>query len=290
MKIIESKRKPLSLEEYRLRSASEEDYHTLHTESVIVKDADTGLVKAIYKELDLDPAAIVEALKKIDYQTSERSGGLKTTSRIFGYAPRMERRNDFCHVASLALDYPNEHKIICDYAKQVSDVYAQTNPELYKQHVSEAGKVLHDYVIEDTPFTSGIVNKNNPLKYHFDTGNFTDVYSCMLGFKHGIGGGYLAMPEYDCAFEIRNNSIFIFDGQMLLHGVTPIRYLTEDAYRFTVVYYSLKKMWECLTIDEEISRVRQKRTEKEQRRATMPPEYYVQKYKKKESKKFENIR
>jgi len=128
-------------------------------------------------------------------------------------------------------------------------------------------KVLKDYQIENTPFTSGIINKDNQLKYHFDTGNFKDVYSCMLGFKEDILGGYLALPEYNCAFEIEDNSLFIFDGQNILHGVTPFEKLTEKSYRYTIVYYSLKRMWQCLPINDEVVRIRNKRLEIEERRA-----------------------
>ena len=290
MKVITLRRKQINLKEYRLRSALEEDYTTLYRESVAIRDADDGEIKIIYQGLELDSVEIFEALKRIEYQISTRSGGLKTTSRILGYAPRMERRNDFCHIASLALEFPKEHKIITDYAKQVAKIYSREQPDMYKKHKKLAEKVLNDYMIEDTPFTSGIINKNNPLKYHFDQGNFKEVYSCMLGFKYNIGGGYLSCPEYNCAFEIHNNSIFIFDGQKILHGVTPFKLLTEDALRFTIVFYSLKKMWECLPIDDEIIRARLERTKKEERRATVDPSYYINKYKKKEARKFKDVR
>ena len=268
IKRVEVKKRDINLEDYKLRSALESDYTTLYKEStMLVVD---GVVKVIYLDLDevgFDATNIVEALKRIKYETNTRTGGLKTTSRIFGFSPRVTVRKDFCSATSLAKEAPKEHKIVTDYAKKVSQIYKEISPEIYSEHEKEASKVLKNWKIEDSPFTSGIINKNNPLKYHFDTGNFTDVYSCMLGFKHNIAGGYLACPEYDCAFEIKNNSLHIFDGQNILHGVTPFKQLTEDAFRYTIVYYSLKSMWACLPVDEEVIRIRKLKTEREFKRA-----------------------
>jgi hypothetical protein len=267
MKIITVKRKKIDYNDYIRRSALETDYSTLFRESVKLVDADDGKVKVIYQELDLDESEIVAALKRVKYVEGERSRGLKSISRIFGFAPRIEFRQNYCRVTSLARENPKEHAIICSYAKKVAEIYFKQDPETYLKHEKMAEKVLNEYRIEGTPFTSGIINKNNPLKYHFDTGNFKDVYSCMLAFKKDISGGYLALPEYDCALEIRNNSILIFDGQNILHGVTPFKLLSKDAYRYTIVYYSLRRMWECLTVDEEIARIRNIRQDIEMRRA-----------------------
>ena len=265
---VKTTKKEISLDEFKLRSALEGDYSTLHTKStVIVED---GIPKIIYLDLDelgFDATTIVKALKKIKYDTSERTGGLKTTSRIFGYAPRVTLRKDFCSSTSLAREMPTEHDIVCDYAAKVSEIYKDIDPETYGKHKETANKVLKDWKIKESPFTSGIINKNNPLKYHFDSGNFKDVYSCMLGFKYNVKGGYLACPQYDCAFEIKNNSVLIFDGQNILHGVTPIQYLSDDAYRYTIVYYSLRAMWSCLPINDEILRIRKIKTERETKRA-----------------------
>lgn len=277
IKRLEITKREINMDEFKLRSALESDCKTLITESTLI--VDNGTIKVIYLDLDdfnFDQAEIVKALKTIKYETSERSGGLKTTSRIFGYAPRVVMRKDFCSATSLINDYPKEHAIVCNYAERVSKIYEEIDPDIYTKHNDLANKVLPDWKIKGSPFTSGIINKNNPLKYHFDTGNFVDVYSCMLGFKHNIKGGYLALPQYDVMLEIKDNSVLIFDGQNILHGVTPFVQLSEDAYRYTIVYYSLKAMWACLPVNEEIIRIRNLKTKREFRRA--------------EAKAFENVR
>ena len=37
-----------------------------------------------------------------------------------------------------------------------------------------------------------------------------------------------------------------------MHGVSPIRLKDKYSYRYTIVYYSLKNMWTCLPIGEEL--------------------------------------
>ena len=145
--------------------------------------------------------------------------------------------------------------------------YALHNTELYQEHLATTHEnIVDDFSLPDVPFTSGIINDNNPLCYHFDSGNFKNVWSAMIVLKHKTSGGYLAMPEYDLMCEVANHSIFFFDGQSILHGVTPIKKLASDSRRFSLVYYSLQSMWNCQPLREEIARARTRREEVEQKR------------------------
>jgi hypothetical protein len=120
--------------------------------------------------------------------------------------------------------------------------------------------------MKNSVFTSGIINKNNQLNYHFDRGNFRNVYSNMIAFKKDMGGGHLSIPEYDIGLEISDSSVSLFDGQKILHGVTPLKPLTEEAYRFTLVYYSLEQMWKCESPQEELERVKKLKTDSARKR------------------------
>jgi hypothetical protein len=140
---------------------------------------------------------------------------------------------------------------------------------MYDFHNDKSKIIKDDWKIEGTPFSSGIINKNNALKYHFDSGNIKQVYSNMVCFKKNCEGGYLVLPEFDVALEVANKSITFFDGQDIMHGVSPFKLKTYDGYRFTIVYYTLQQMWKCEPIDEEIVRIRNRRKERELRRIQM---------------------
>jgi hypothetical protein len=120
--------------------------------------------------------------------------------------------------------------------------------------------------MEDSVFTSGVINRDNALLYHYDSGNYTGVWSNMLVFRGNVTGGYLVMPEYGLGFALPNNSLMMFDGQQAMHGVTPIYRHGEDEHRYSIVFYSLKTMWTCLPIDDEVARARERRTQRERRR------------------------
>lgn len=266
MKTLEVYKKRIDLESFRAREAMREDCSKLISEECRVLE--NGELKIVYAYVEPAMPTLVKALQTISYDSNYRSGGLPTTSRIFGYSPRSTLRKDFCAVTSLAQEFPSAHAEICKGAKMVSDFYVKHNPLLYEEHFTIAQqKVLPGWHLEHTPFTSGIANKDNQLRYHFDTGNFKNVWSGMLVFKKDIQGGHLSVPEYDLCFELKDHSILLFDGQGLLHGVTPFKKFGPNAYRYSIVYYSLRQMWNCLSPDKELMRIRHLKTQREYRRA-----------------------
>lgn len=270
MKILELKNKNLDYKQFIKRSAEEKDYEIFVNEPTI--GVEDGEIKFVYDYVDADTTKLVEALKTIKYHEGKRSRGLVSRSRIFGYRPRLEMRADFCSSTSLAAEFPKEHALVCDFAGEIERMYKARHPKGYEKHKADVSEVKKAWKIKEGIFTSGIINKNNPLKYHFDTGNFNKVYSCMPVFKKGVRGGHLALPEYGVGIELKDNSIFMFDGQGIMHGVTPISFVEPVGYRYSVVYYSLKRIWQCLEIDEELARIRTKKTKREKERVNMPPE------------------
>lgn len=268
MREIYLKKRELNHLDFVKRSALETDYDELIDDDVIAIDADTKQIIFVQKKLDFDDSQIMWALDRIKYEENTRTSGLKTRSRIFGFNPRNAIRKDFCSTTSLAIQQPREHAAVIKYGVQISQLYSQFTPEVYEKHMEiTKAKVLDEWAIKDTPFTSGIINKNNPLKYHFDSGNFKNVYSCMAVFKRGTRGGYLSLPEYGVGVSLPHNSVFMFDGQSVLHGVTPITKDSPTDTRYSIVYYSLQQIWNCLPLSEEIARIRNKKTERERRRA-----------------------
>jgi hypothetical protein len=267
MLTIEVEKRDIDPKQYKLRKAMEEDYDQFITESCVIVDKSTKEIIAVYVEMDDDVSDVMRALDKIRFTKSVRSGGLQSTSRVFGYLPRNTLKSDFCTTTSLAREMPHEHAAICKYGITMGEKYSKYRPETYEAHRElMKEKVLDEYAMRDTPFTSGIINKNNELKYHFDSGNFKGVYSAMAVFKRDVSGGYLSMPEFGLGFELKHNSVFLFDGQEYLHGVTPIKQLSPQAARYTIVYYSMRQIWNCLPVSEEISRIRKKKTDRERAR------------------------
>lgn len=251
-----------------MRGASAADFTRLLTASTVIYDTDAGHPVIVYLKLPADDqaAAIRRALPSIKFKKEVRTRGLDTRSRVFGYSPRIARRQDFCKATMLRNEQPGIHQVIAEYAGKVAGYYQQFHPELYAEHQGMCEKVLPDWKIKDSPFTSGIINQNNILPYHHDVGNFRNVWSNMLVFKQDVQGGYLSIPEYDIGLEVADNSLTMFDGQNLLHGVTPMEKQSARAFRYSIVYYSLQAMWRCLPPKEEVRRIQKLRTEREFKR------------------------
>jgi len=269
-------RAKLNFGSYELRVARSDDVAEVIREPFLLYEGDRLL--AAYFHLEDDPvarpymSAISRSFRTIkDWPEHYRSEGLPHTSRTFGFLNRVATRRDYCTTSVLAMEAPVAHQAVVNAARVIGRYYRAVNPTIYEEHKRQAEQVSDDYQLEDGPFTSGIINKNNQLRYHFDKGNFENVWSAMLGFKRDIGGGYLALPEFNIAAEITDRSLFFFDGQGILHGVTRIRKLSPDAMRYTVVYYSLKTMWNCEPLGAEIDRIRRKRTTREYKRAGLEP-------------------
>lgn len=239
------------------RYAEETDYSRLTTEPTIVMDAKSDQVVLVYlAPIAEDTRVLVAVLRHIDIPWGERLSGIDTQWRSFGPLPRNERwGRDSCRPSDLAVEEPTEHEVISSYAPVIAGYYARYGPATYDIHARKVRQVRAAWTLKGGPFTGGIVNRDGDLPYHNDKTNFKDVWSGMLGFKQGVTGGYLSVPEYDLAVEVADQSLTLFDGQDLLHGVTPFA-IAPGGYRLTAVYYSRAGMAKCLAPGEEVKRRR----------------------------------
>lgn len=274
MKKLNCTRREIDLEFYRNNRPQESHFSTLIDEPTAIYE--NGQLMIVYDVPDsLIPhiPPVRKAVTSIKYLVEQRSQGLSSNFRTFGYAPRHSTRHDFCHVTSLAREFPEQHQALCDFSHHLTRLYAEWNPDFYEKHRQITQEhVLEQYQLMGGVFTSGIINKTTALGYHFDSGNFSQVWSNMLVLKKDVQGGYLSVPEYDLGFAMRDGSVLLFDGQGLLHGVTPIKKLRQNGYRYSIVYYSLRQMWNCLAISDELVRIRKKQTERARKRAKgIPP-------------------
>ena len=196
---------------------------------------------------------VAKELIRVKFDWNQRTGGERTLSRIFGYVPRRPVfMKNFCSSTNMHEDAPNAYRELELLADTVNQMYKEALSNTWQTHNVTTEQVLDDWRIKGTVFTSGIVNKNNALVYHYDRGNFKDVYSCQVSFTKGLSGGNLLYPEFGFHIALPDNSVTFFDGQKYMHGVSPIRLKNKYSYRYTIVYYSLKNMWTCLPIGEEL--------------------------------------
>ncbi len=265
---LEIPRRKVDLTKFKTLGATKAHFSNLITKSTLITENND--LKIAYIELGdfKDFEKLRNVIEFLPTNQDTRTNGLVVNSRIFGLMPRIVIRNDFCSRADMASKQPVIHNELTEAAATLSKFYEAANPFLFETHRKmTAQKVLPYYQLPGGVFTSGIVNKNSALNYHFDSGNYKDVWSVMIVFKRDVDEGYLSVPEYDVGFELKDNSLLMFDGQQILHGVTPIIKKSPEAYRFSMVYYSMRNIWLCEEPKAEAKRVQQRRTLVEERKA-----------------------
>lgn len=265
MKIIEAKKKHVDSKLFMKRTANMHDAQQyIDFDCLINLDGEPVF---LYKRIDHNLDDLLWAVQNIEYLTGKRTLGLMSTSAVFGFSPKLTVRRDFCSSTSMSHRFPQQHNILCNWASTLTEYYKEYFPKVYQYHTEEVLKrVKPEWVLKNSLFTSGIVNKNNQLKYHMDAGNFKNTMSNMVVFKSGVEGGYLTVPELDIVVSCADRTLVIFDGSKIFHGVTTIHQQAEDSYRYSIVYYTLEQMWKCMTAREELDRIRKVKQGREKKR------------------------
>ena len=196
-----------------------------------------------------------------------QAGGLSAAAHIFGWMPRHSLRHDFCHVANMAGTHPMLHEQLCALGQQASDLYGYYVPDIWRAHSDYVASAMTPRHLVSGVYTGGIVNKNSTLGGHIDGGNVRKTWNSQLTIKRGIEGGFLALPELRVALEVADGSFALFGAQSVWHGVTPVRHTQAGAVRYSMVWYALTRLKNCLPQAEELQRIQRKKTEREWKRA-----------------------
>lgn len=248
------------------------------TTETSVHDAETGEPVAYYARLG-ECRDLRWAVRTVgDFNGVNRAGsGYRTYSATFGTAPRKPVfQREGCASTAVKRDWPAQHAVLEGYAEKCTRILNQVEPSAVAQSGSETAPILDDWRLSPSTFwTSGVINRTVAMPYHTDSSNY-DVWSAMPVVRRGIRGGHLHIPEYGLVIDCRDSWAVWFPGFRLVHGVTPMKAETEDAYRYSVVFYALRGMKDCATTAQETRYAQQKRTERERRYAQELAEGLVQ--------------
>jgi len=207
--------------------------------------------------------------KKGNASNEARLSGIVASHSTFGYAfPNPLRRRYACCSTAFNRTYPDAAATLDEAAQVAHRLFRATAKDVYEEttrHVYE--RIAPVWRLGGTPWTSGIINNNAALPYHRDAGNIPGSWSAMLTCREHCEGGYLHLADYDLWLELPNGSVSIFDGQSVLHGVSPFRLTKPHGHRYTSVFYSPSRMAKCAPTHEEEALYAQRRaTEAEERR------------------------
>jgi hypothetical protein len=234
----------------------ESNFDRLISHTCIVKPE--GNMPILYLDLDMTPLdELIPHLKELSFSDSTRKSlGENNKSILFGAVAASINRNNFCTYGAVAKHNTVLHKLLTikystvldNLLKQYLGSWQNVNYKLWNK-----SSIHEDYQLANSPWTSGIINKDSQHNYHFDDMNEENMLSGMITLKSEMSGGYLCFPEYQLAFEVKNRSLIFFCGKNLLHGVSPIT-LKQDGYRYTIVYYTTAGLKKCDSFEVELAK------------------------------------
>ena len=237
-------------------------------EEAIYRDADTGEVVLFYAKNPGDTKALRQSVLSINYGTTQRASGMRNISKTFGFAPKsVLQQREYCKATGLTYESPEVQIVLQETAKALAKLLKETLPELHDEDESVLNNnVLPEWRMEESLWTSGVINKASQLPYHRDRNNF-ETWSAMPIVRKGMQGGHLHLPEYGITVNCRDGYAVYFNGYRLVHGVTPMTPKYKDAYRYSIVFYALRGMKDCHTYAAEVKKGHQARVEREEKTA-----------------------
>ncbi len=279
MRHVEATFAPVDHQAWRGERAHRDHGPVLIDGPALVRDADTGDVVLahvpVVDSIDLD--LIGTAAEAVDYPGArmKRANGMFNRAATFGYRPRLPvYMQPGCSGNVMNVEQPELAGTFEAAATLVQPYYREHSPDRYERHLELARAIDPAWRMggADGMFTQGIVNHTTAHPYHTDGGNFPDVWSGMLVARRDTVGGELVVPEYGVRLACPHGFVVLFDGQRLMHGVTPIVPTGPHPRRFTVVYYALSAMRQCLPPDDEVAYAQAARTATERRMHELTPD------------------
>lgn len=267
MRLIEQQRQPDALTGIKRNRTFATPLAPTTDDDTIIVDSDTQTPVLLYTSLTEDDEIIRDLSRRLRFQkakwsdpkgkmTVDRHSGIGTNNIIFGHtAPDHVKQNYACRLSEVHHYAPSLASAMTSIVAPMWGLFQRHLPAQAAHHESLVRSSIHpDWLLDDTPFTSGVCNHTSVLPYHRDAGNLVDTWSMMLSIRNHVGGGHLHIPEYNTVLPVADKSVTIFNGQKHVHGVTPFVRLRKDAYRFTLVVYTKQAMRRCGCAKDESKR------------------------------------
>jgi hypothetical protein len=175
-------------------------------------------------------------------------------TNIFGYFDKWSPRQKFVfnklkekplvdvRVCKFNMDSPEKYEKTIPLLEQISKLYKKLTPAFFKKQHTKA-KQTH-FRIGNTAFTTVTTNINFRTTVHRDKGDDEEGFGNLVVFeKQGkYSGGETCFPQYGIGVDVREGDFLLMDVHEL-HGNLPIKKLTKDVERMSIVCYLRKGVW-----------------------------------------------
>lgn len=172
-------------------------------------------------------------------------------SGIIGFYDRTMRA-PYCRMTAYTAQKFKKFKLCYPIIDFVSQRFKELIPEKWELQNDYIQRTSKDFVIGNTVYTTVTVNKNWQTAAHTDKGDLKDSFGNLAVMRKGkYLGGYFVLVKWGVAFDMQNQDLLFTDVHQV-HGNTPIKKLTEDATRISLVMYYRENMIDCGSAEEEM--------------------------------------
>jgi hypothetical protein len=211
----------------------------------------TQLIAIANKEFRSDnvPKSLLErsdVFQKVYKQGMTRKEAIATgvaqMSSILGsVAPKPHMRRPYPTISAVHRDKKAQTfvKAMWGACLEAEQIIKKLTPHIYKRQVELFEDIKKEWRFGNI-YTSSISNFNISAPFHRDTGNIVGTVNTILTKRNNANGGCLNVPDYNVTFEQADNSMLVYPAWKNVHGVTPIKQISEDGYRNSLIFYPLK--------------------------------------------------
>ena len=175
-------------------------------------------------------------------RSQARELGTSQMSTILGsIPPKPQFKRNYATISSVHKEPKSQTfiKAMWGACLEAEQIIKEITPHLYKRQ-QELFEDVKDEWKFGTMYTGSISNFNISAPFHRDTGNIKETVNTILTKRNNAHGGCLNVPDYNVTFEQADNSMLVYPAWKNVHGVTPIKQISEDGYRNSLIFYPLK--------------------------------------------------
>lgn len=188
-------------------------------------------------------------------------------SGVAGWFDRYPRI-PYGRATSFTRDHYDKFQLAFPFLQSLDRGFRELLPWRWGNQKAAAEKIDSRFLVPGTVFTTVTVNSNFRTAAHYDAGDLNTGLSNLLVVSNGgrYKGGYLVLPEYRVAVNVRPGDLLLINNHDCMHGNTPIELEDEDAERISLVCYFREKMLELGSYEYENLRfkyVESRRTSRE---------------------------
>jgi hypothetical protein len=143
---------------------------------------------------------------------------------------------------SFIRDHPDKYENLIPLVKEIDEYYEEYAPEYYAKQRKKADQT--HFKIRGTAFTTITTNVNFQTRLHKDKGDDSDGFGNLAVIERGkYSGAETCFPQFGVGVDCRTCDILFMDVHYW-HSNLPMKKLSKDAERLSIVCYLRWRLWE----------------------------------------------